>query len=48
MSRRIRHIHAGPNEWVRVHRNRPRGGSEDTGCGFLILIALTLLFFGGC
>jgi hypothetical protein len=48
MARHIRHIHAGPNEWVRVHRNRRGGGGGDTGCGMLILIALAILFFRGC
>lgn len=45
MARRIRHIHAGPNEWVRVHRDR---GGGDSGCGLLILIALALMFLRGC
>jgi hypothetical protein len=46
MARRVRHIHAGPNEWVRVHRDR--GGGGDPGCGLLVLIALAIMFFRGC
>jgi hypothetical protein len=48
MARRVRHIHAGPNEWVRVHRNKPRGGGGESGCGLLILLALAIMFFRGC
>ena len=48
MARRIRHIHASPNEWVRVHRDRSPSGGGDTGCGMLILIALAIMFFRGC
>ena len=39
MQRKIRHIQAGPTEWIRVHRNeghRPRGGSW----GWVGLVAL--------
>lgn len=46
MARRVRHIHAGPNEWVRVHRARSSG--EESGFGLLIFIALALMFFRGC
>jgi len=38
MARRVRHIHASPNEWVRVHRGRPRGGGGESGCGLLTLM----------
>jgi hypothetical protein len=44
MARHIRHVYAGPNEWVRVHR---RGG-DDSGWVWLIVLGLFVLFCGGC
>ncbi len=48
MAKKVRHIHAGPNEWVRVHRANPRGDGENTGCALLIFFGLVILFFRGC
>jgi hypothetical protein len=31
MARRVRHLHAGRNEWVRVHRGRGSGGGGGGG-----------------
>ena len=44
MARRVRHVYAGPNEWVRVHRRR----GNDSGFGWLILLGLFALLCGGC
>ena len=42
MARRIRHVYAGRNEWVRVHRSS--GGDS---LGGLMLLGVLVLFFGG-
>jgi len=44
MARRVRHVHAGPNEWIRVHRRR----NDDSGWGWLIIVGLLMFFCGGC
>ena len=38
--RRIRHVHARPGEWVKVHRQP--SSEEGTGCGCLVLLAFLL------
>lgn len=60
MGKRVRHVHAGPNEWVRVHRHGQRGsggarqggnsgsGGGDAGWGGLIVLVLFVVFIGGC
>lgn len=45
MSRRIRHIHARPDEWVRVHRHRPSNGSTGSGLGCLVMLVVLWLLF---
>lgn len=43
MSRKRRHIHAKPDEWIVVHRAPP--SQDSSGCGCLILILIILFLF---
>ena len=47
MSRRVRHIQARPDEWIKVHR--PRGRKSDSEVWMWLGIAIVLLIlFRGC
>ena len=54
MTRRIRHIHARPSEWVKVHRDgRSSGGGGGGGdpagfLGCLILLIIGMAVMGSC
>ncbi len=49
MSRHVRHIHAGPNEWIAVHRDRPSGkdGNGGGGCLWIIIIIIIIIIILG-
>ena len=43
MSRHVRHIHAGPNEWIAVHRDPPSGNGGNGYGGYLGIIILIII-----
>jgi hypothetical protein len=47
MTRHVRHVHARSNEWIRVHRDRPRQRKGDDGGGWFILLLMFLAFVMG-
>ena len=52
MPRRVRHVHARPGEWVRVHRSRPRRPEQVVDYsrffGWVIFILVVLSVLKGC
>ena len=50
MGRRVKHVHAKPDEYVKVHRHRPKGQDPEGG-GLIPLIVIggiVLLILRGC
>lgn len=46
--RRVRHVHARNDEWIRVHRNPRSGGGGDDGCATVIGIIMIFSILGSC
>jgi len=51
MGRRVKHVHAGRNEYVKVHRDRPRRPKNPKADQTLLIIGIAImviLFIRGC
>ncbi|MCC5848946.1 MAG: hypothetical protein JJU29_12740 [Verrucomicrobia bacterium] len=46
--RKVRHVHARNDEWIRVHRDRPRSSGGDDGCATIIGVAMIFMLLGSC